>query len=303
MSGPLKRPFDLLMLGVLVVGCQRAQVETTPKGEAPGVVKKTPKDAAPKAQFEATGGIDPKHIAAWEKAGATFGWLGFGSFGTKEFSTKRPLERVRIGAGNIFDSPAVPCFQAKKELPAGIPSLPAPAVPFGLDFNHCAFDDADLRRLGRFQQLQILQVCDTGVTDEGLAELAKWPRLQFLVVCSTKITDEGLAKLAALPELRGLDIGGMDITDAGLREVARIEKLHTLRLFRTKITDEGLKELAKLPHLDTLDLQSTKVSDAGLKTLARCSRLRYLILLSTDRTEAGVAELQKALPECVISVN
>jgi Leucine Rich repeat len=302
MNRPSRGHIALLLLGVLAAGCQRVPVKPSTARKTPDrVADKSIEEAALKARFEATGGIDPTDIAAWEKAGAKFGWLRFDGTGVWLFVTQRLPENHWFGTGPLFDSRPVPCFQCKKGLPEGIYSMPKPSVPFGLDFQHSPLGDADMQALGRFEQLRALMAGGTKVSNSGLAEVAKLPRLQILFLAGTQITDKGLAKLTALPALQGLDISNDGITDAGLREVARIEKLHILRLVRTKITDEGLKELTKLPHLDTLDLQDTKVSDLGMKELARCARLRCLKLLSrTDVTQAGVNELRKALPECQV---
>jgi len=58
--------------------------------------------------------------------------------------------------------------------------------------------------------------------------------------------------------------------------------------------------LKGLTNLQSLDLYDTQVTDAGLVHLAGLTNLGWLYLHGTQVTDAGVAELQKALPNCVI---
>ena len=46
----------------------------------------------------------------------------------------------------------------------------------------------------------------------------------------------------------------------------------------------------------------TKITDTGLKEVAKLKQLKRLFLEGTKVTKAGVAELQKALPKCIIIV-
>ena len=74
------------------------------------------------------------------------------------------------------------------------------------------------------------------------------------------------------------------------------------QLTYSKITDAGLKHLAKLKQLTSLDLRSCwRITDGGLKELAKLEQLTKLNLRDTKVTKAGVAQLQKALPKCIIS--
>jgi len=58
--------------------------------------------------------------------------------------------------------------------------------------------------------------------------------------------------------------------------------------------------LEGLTYLSSLELYGTKITDAGLVYLKGLTNLTFLTL-SKEVTDAGVAELQKALPNCVIS--
>ena len=66
------------------------------------------------------------------------------------------------------------------------------------------------------------------------------------------------------------------------------------------VTDEALAKLADETKLHALYLYDTKITDAGLKHLSGLTGLRLLLLTATPVTDAGVAELEAALPECVV---
>ena len=54
--------------------------------------------------------------------------------------------------------------------------------------------------------------------------------------------------------------------------------------------------------LQELRLKGTKITDAGLEHLRALTELQMLHLMFTEITDAGIADLQKALPNCEISV-
>jgi internalin A len=213
-----------------------------------------------------TGGIEPKVVEAWKKAGAQFGWLAheMGSSGPT-FTPDRPK-----------NPQAVPAFRIEAQTLPKVKDLPVPAVPFGLDFSSVMATDADLKNIAGFTKLHILDLFMTTITDEGVKELAKLDQLHALYLDSTKIGD------------------------VGIKAVAGMKALKVLSLFDTKITDVGMKELAGLKQLQLLDLGNTKITDKGLKELVNLKRLEKLALDGTQVMDAGVAELQKALPKCKI---
>ena len=60
---------------------------------------------------------------------------------------------------------------------------------------------------------------------------------------------------------------------------------------------------AVLEKVELLNLGSTQLTHTDLKELAKLQNLEYLYLTRTKVTKAGVAELQKALPKCIIFHN
>jgi len=77
-----------------------------------------------------------------------------------------------------------------------------------------------------------------------------------------------------------------------------LEKVTELSLDDNQLTD--VKGLEKLTQLEMLSLNHNKLTD--VKGLEKLTQLKWLSLEDTpDLTKAQIAELQKALPKCIIS--
>jgi hypothetical protein len=284
----------LLVLGVLVGGCQRSAV--TPKEGSSGDVT-TPSTGGIKPgpkPFEATGGIDPKVISAWEKAGARFGWE-VPVYG--DFKSKTPFE-TNIVFSRPEMPPALPAFSALKGALKRLPDLPAPQAPFALDLSHSPLSEADLKALARFRHLQSLTLIDTGIRDASLKDLSGLDQLQTLILSGNRISDAGVKELAGLTDMKMVSLGRTDIRGTGLKELTGLDKLATLRLFGFHVPDTACKELVGLKQLQVLDLHLSEVTNTGLKELVQLKRLELLNVAATSVTDAGVTEFRKALPDC-----
>ncbi|HAA70544.1 MAG TPA: hypothetical protein DCE55_15515 [Planctomycetaceae bacterium] len=123
-------------------------------------------------------------------------------------------------------------------------------------------------------------------------------RVDFKI--DNNISDAGLAHLTSLRNLQQLGLGLTAIGDDGLAHVSGINRLQVLVLTSTRITDRGLIHLAGLSRLQELYLSNTQITDAGLEHFEQLSELRKLRIDGTRVTKSGVAELQKALPDCII---
>jgi hypothetical protein len=175
------------------------------------------------------GGMEPQVVAAWEKAGAQFGWFtdaDLGVAGTAGPVVKfggevvPPMSRVRAEkpAGEL----ALPSFAMKVWPPAGgLEMLPKPTTPFGLSCVNLPVTDGWLKELAAFQQMQALDLNWTQVTDAGLKDLASLTKLQSLYLKHTPVTDAGLQELTALKQLYILDVGGTKVTNVGITELSK----------------------------------------------------------------------------------
>ena len=123
-------------------------------------------------------------------------------------------------------------------------------------------------------------------------------RVDFKI--DNNISDDGLVHLSGLRNLQQLGLGLTTIGDDGLVHLSRMPRLQVLVLTSTRITDRGLGHLAGLSKLQELYLSNTQITDTGLTHFKHLSELRKLLLDGTHVTKSGVAELQKALPDCII---
>lgn len=156
--------------------------------------------------------------------------------------------------------------------------------------------------LPRLQELVLWNLSDP---DRDLTAIAGCNNLQILDVAGTRLTDVGMTHLKGLVDMRRLRLlSGPQITGAGLEsllgmrrlkvlcfEAARVETiksirqlagLETLALDRNPIGDDGLVPLADLTALTSLGLNETRVTDAGLVNLKRLQGQKYVGRTETD---------------------
>ncbi|TWT72872.1 leucine-rich repeat domain-containing protein [Allorhodopirellula solitaria] len=139
--------------------------------------------------------------------------------------------------------------------------------------------------------LDVVNVDQGVVTDEGLAVLAQLPNLEQLRLRLSPITDAGIVALAGcdklwlvnlpqsqlsaagiealqkLPELKQLRLGSPQLDDDCCASIAELETLRGLHLIGVPVTDAGLQQIATLPHLQSLYLDDSKVTQAGWEWL------------------------------------
>jgi len=80
------------------------------------------------------------------------------------------------------------------------------------------------------------------------------------------------------------------------------KRVELVELASTEIGNDNLKHLSGLKNLFWLDLADTKISDEGLSHLSSLTHLSFLFLYNTQVTDEGVKKLQRALPDCKISL-
>ncbi len=134
-----------------------AVISIAPQSSSPGqeLVKVPPRPA-------------PEVIAAWEQAGAEFGFVSVNIWG--ELFWRSGKTKSVAGDTTVFHVTKFPIGH--------LATLPEPDAPYGL-----LLDGFDL-------------------TDEELMQLANFPRLQTLALRGRRVTDAGLKEFAALTHLR-----------------------------------------------------------------------------------------------------
>lgn len=112
-----------------------------------------------------------------------------------------------------------------------------------------------VKYLSNLPLLEILDVSETYVGDDGMAEMKRIDSLKRLNMWHTEITNEGLADLGEMTQLTWLNLDdNMAIDDAGVEKLAGLENLEFLHLGKTSITDDSVETIKKFTNLKTLDL-------------------------------------------------
>lgn len=149
--------------------------------------------------------------------------------------------------------------------------------------------DSTLPLLSPFKKLRQLDLCGSGITDDGLGKLAelRMKNLESLYLSHTSVTSDGLAHLGRIPSLVDLVLAHTRVTDMELRQLLCLSRLRQLDLKGTDISDEGLRVLSEHPNLDKLTVSNTPITDAGLKHLRRL-KLKEVSLGGTSVSDDGL---------------
>ena len=155
---------------------------------------------------------------------------------------------------------------------------------------------AILEPISRLTGLQILALCETGVTEEQIGWLKSLRSLRALELSREfSLGNAGLAVLQELPALQYLDLD-TGATDVGFKHLGKLQTLRWLRLRTGRTWGPGLAELAKLPRLERLCLWGTTgISDRQVGYLEGLTRLKSLTLWggNTALTDATLASIGK----------
>ncbi len=163
--------------------------------------------------------------------------------------------------------------------------------------------DAECEHIGKLVSLVNLLLESPDLTEVGLERLKSLSELVSLTLTSAKkIDDDAVAQLSAFQHLSKLQISNTPISDDGLSHLAGLKQsLRDLTLrFCPNITGAGVQHLTELSKLRLLVLGSTPISDDAVQHLKQMKSLRVLDLYYTKISAKGAAELQKALPDCVV---
>jgi serine/threonine protein kinase len=162
-----------------------------------------------------------------------------------------------------------------------------------------------LAHLTRLYDLRIYAADDA----EALGCVRDLTRLGTLVFKATpdknlRLTDAQLESLAELVNLNSLRLEGWSgMTGSGLAAMKNKRKLSALGINDCPdFDDTGLAEVARFTGLESLSLSgAAKITDAGLLQLKILKHLKSLDLTGCHVSAAAAAELQSALPDCVVT--
>ena len=193
-------------------------------------------------------------------------------------------------------------------------------------FQGSPISDDGLKKLTQLNNLEMLLLHESAITDVGIKHLQAFPKLRSLSLDVSTNDGEPNVKsfehLAGLKALRTLDLGGSmgwaaDVSadqlvhiseltslerleiDEGMRLDSRTAKhlsdlsaLTSLDISASTINDEGLDFLERLQALEYLTI-SCQITDEGLKEFVKLPKLRMLQIASPYVTDNGIADLQK----------
>jgi hypothetical protein len=86
---------------------------------------------------------------------------------------------------------------------------------------------------------------DMKVNNADLRYLKEFSELNNIQMEKIQITDNGLEQFEGMRQLRWLTLTEVSITDAGLEHLKELKELRCLFLFQTKVTDAGVAKLQK----------------------------------------------------------
>lgn len=163
-----------------------------------------------------------------------------------------------------------------------------------VDFTGAFGEPVDLSIMEGLPSVEHLIVIGKSVTgDDALENLSELTRLRVLNVSESGVTNEGMQHLAKIKSLEDINLQRTNITDAGLKTLLEIPSLKRLRLVRCKITDEGLSFLKDRTNLEMLDVKECiGVSDDGMAHLVNLKRLRFLRVWGSKISDAGLKHVE-----------
>ncbi len=178
----------------------------------------------------------PRVLKPWQQTGATQMWL-------------RPAKGEGYALVPRREQPRpgdLPCMYFPCVTTGNIASLPAPALPFGIQSVIPELQNQYLTGIAKLKQLTYLHVEGAGVSRQQLKEIGRSKSLSHLY-------------------LHHLDLGDLN-ADVAVKIVCQAA-LQWLSLQGNAVTDASLATFSKLPRLKHLDLRQTKVTPAGIARL------------------------------------
>ena len=161
-------------------------------------------------------------------------------------------------------------------------------------------NDAAIRHLRQFPQLEYLALADTTITANGLAILGEMEALISLDLLRTPVTPAFCGRLESMSKLKVLRMSQTSATDECMQGVGRLASLEELDLSHCPVASGGISNLLPLARLRTLILSATNVDDECVAHLAKMPQLRRVDVDHTRLTPVGRRELHDALPDCKI---
>ena len=159
-----------------------------------------------------------------------------------------------------------------------------------LDLSGTSITDASLKVIGQLASLQTLRLDETRVTSTGLAALRNLEQLNELSLVKCKLGEITTEGLGALRSLRSLNLIESDFSNPGIAALADLKALRQLYLGRTRLTSaslSGLVDFAQLRLVNLAGIKCDSASDFGV--LGELSALELLYLDDAEFSDAAFA--------------
>lgn len=110
--------------------------------------------------------------------------------------------------------------------------------------NEPSFSDTDFDVLKPiFQQIAILDLGDTQVTNAIFEKLSTLPNLTILKLDNTTISGEHIERLSSLEHLKSINLTSTGFEERHLQKLADFKSLKKVYLYQTKVNAQGVKTL------------------------------------------------------------
>jgi hypothetical protein len=123
----------------------------------------------------------------------------------------------------------LPYFDATRQATILRDLAPLPDLR-GINLEATNATDADMVWLATCSHLELIDLSQVDISDQGLAQIARLPRLRHLELSSDRLTDRGCQSLAEMTSLEVLELASRNIHDAAAMELAKLKRLKRLRL-------------------------------------------------------------------------
>ncbi len=110
-------------------------------------------------------------------------------------------------------------------------------------------DDAGFMKLEPvISKLVTVDLSATKITDKAVAQLEASQNLRLIRLAETGVTDASIDTLLKIPTLESINLYGTKVTDAGVSKLSALSNLKRLFLWQTAVTPDAIKTLKeKLP--------------------------------------------------------
>jgi hypothetical protein len=149
--------------------------------------------------------------------------------------------------------------------------------------------------LATLPKLRQLTIFDSPIDGNGLVHLRPLKdQIEVLQLEGTLVSDEDLIHLRDFNVLRALRLNRTKLTGTGLRHIRDLPKLKWMSLGGTELTDDAFPHIAKMPVLERLVLHGVSVSPDSLLLLRESTSLVSIQLFAEDFTKDEADAIQKA---------